>query len=261
MRSVVVLPTYNEVENLERFCDLLAKAAPTTDLLVVDDDSPDGTGRLADRLAAENPRITVMHRADKAGLASAYRDGFAAVLDPDGRHGRYDVVCSMDADLSHDPGLIPDFLDLISNGADAVIGSRYVRGGGTTDWPVRRQLLSKWGNAYTRVLLRLTPNDCTSGYRAYRSEALAAIDPAGTRAEGYAFLTELVRRLDRNGARIEETPIIFRDRTHGRSKMSGRIIVESMILVTRWGVADRFGRLGRSFGRLLGWLPGRLRGR
>ncbi|MEM9040859.1 MAG: polyprenol monophosphomannose synthase [Actinomycetota bacterium] len=252
MRSVVVLPTYNEVENLQRFCDLLAKAAPTTDLLVVDDDSPDGTGRLADRLAEENPRITVMHRSDKSGLAGAYRDGFGAVLDPDfphRPHGPYDVVFSMDADLSHDPELIADFLDIISNGADAVIGSRYVRGGGTTDWPVRRQLLSKWGNAYTRVLLRLSPNDCTSGYRAYRSEALAAIDPAGTRAEGYAFLTELVRRLDRIGAHIEETPIIFRDRTHGRSKMSGRIIVESMILVTRWGLADRLGRLSRPRGR------------
>lgn len=240
MRSVVVLPTYNEVENLRRFCDRLSKAAPATDLLIVDDDSPDGTGDLADELARENPRITVMHRSGKTGLASAYRDGFATVLAaPD----RYDVVLSMDADLSHDPQRIPEFLSLIADGADAVIGSRYVRGGGTTDWPVRRQLLSKWGNSYTRRLLGLTPRDCTSGYRAYRAEPLATIDPAGTRSVGYAFLTELVRRLDQHGFRIVESPIIFRDRTHGRSKMSGRIIYESMLLVTRWGVADRLGRI------------------
>jgi dolichol-phosphate mannosyltransferase len=130
-------------------------------------------------------------------------------------------------------------LALIDEGADTVIGSRYVRGGGTTDWPVRRQLLSKWGNAYTRRLLRLTPHDCTSGYRAYRASALAAIDPYDTSAEGYAFLTELVRRLTRHGYRIVETPIVFRDRTQGKSKMSGRIIAESMLLVTKWGLIDR----------------------
>jgi dolichol-phosphate mannosyltransferase len=126
-----------------------------------------------------------------------------------------------------------------------VIGSRYVPGGGTTDWPVRRQLLSKWGNSYTRSVLGLPTRDCTSGFRAYRSTALAAIEPGSTAAEGYAFLTELVRRLTRHGYAITETPIIFRDRTLGQSKMSGRIIVESMLLVTRWGVADRLRRLRR----------------
>ncbi len=149
----------------------------------------------------------------------------------------------MDADLSHDPDRIPDLLQLIAGGADLAIGSRYVTGGGTTDWPVRRQLLSKWGNAYTRTILDVEPRDCTGGYRAYRSDKLAAIDPTSTSAEGYAFMTELVRRLTKLGAVIEETPIIFRDRTAGKSKMSGRIIVESMILVTRWGVSDRFRRL------------------
>jgi dolichol-phosphate mannosyltransferase len=152
------------------------------------------------------------------------------------------VILSMDADLSHDPAVIPAMLRAIDDGADAVIGSRYVRGGGTTDWPVRRQLLSKWGNAYTRAVLRLAPRDCTSGYRAYRSSALAAIQPGTTGAEGYAFLTELVRRLTRQGFRIAETPIVFRDRERGKSKMSGRIIVESMLLVTRWGVTDRLRR-------------------
>jgi dolichol-phosphate mannosyltransferase len=152
-------------------------------------------------------------------------------------------VISMDADFSHDPEQIPEFLALIADGADVVIGSRYVPGGGTTDWPVRRQLLSKWGNAYTRSILGVSARDCTSGYRAYRATSLAAIEPTSTSAEGYAFLTELVRRLSRDGATIVESPIIFRDRLRGKSKMSGRIIVESMLLVTAWGVLDRWRRL------------------
>jgi hypothetical protein len=151
----------------------------------------------------------------------------------------------MDADLSHDPAAIPAMLSLLDEGADAVIGSRYVPGGGTTDWPVRRQLLSKWGNAYTRTVLRLAPHDCTSGFRAYRASTLAAIDPAATSAEGYAFLTELVRQMTRLGLRVAETPIVFRDRTRGKSKMSSRIIVESMLLVTRWAVIDGVTRPAR----------------
>lgn len=238
MRSVVVLPTYNEAANIDRFLRKVREAAPTTDILVVDDDSPDGTGALVEGLAEELGRISLLPRPGKRGLGSAYRDGFAKVLE-----GGYDVVITMDADLSHDPARIPDLLGLISAGADLAIGSRYVTGGGTTDWPVHRQLLSKWGNAYTRTILNVAPRDCTGGYRAYRAEKLAAIDPTSTSAEGYAFMTELVRRLTERGAVIEETPIIFRDRTAGKSKMSGRIIVESMILVTRWGVGDRFRRL------------------
>jgi dolichol-phosphate mannosyltransferase len=136
-------------------------------------------------------------------------------------------------------------LQLLDAGADVVIGSRYVPGGGTTDWPTHRRLLSKWGNAYTRIVLRLPANDCTSGYRAYRTEALRAIEPTTTQAEGYAFLTELVRRLARRDCAIAETPIVFRDRERGKSKMSGRIVVESMWLVTTWGVADAVARLFR----------------
>lgn len=237
MRSVVVLPTYNEAENIGPFLRALRGAAPTTDVLVVDDDSPDGTGRIADEVGAEVGGVEVLHRPGKDGLGSAYREGFARVLD-----AGYDVVVSMDADFSHDPQRIPEFLDAIAEGADLVIGSRYVTGGGTTDWPIRRQLLSKWGNAYTRSILGVGARDCTSGYRAYRASALAAIDPTSTSAEGYAFLTELVRRLTIKGAVIVERPIIFRDRTRGKSKMSGRIIVESMLLVTRWGIADRLHR-------------------
>ena len=240
MRSVVVLPTYNEAANIEPFLRRVRSASPTTDVLVVDDDSPDGTGALVERLADELDRITLLERPGKRGLGSAYRDGFAKVLADD-----YDVVITMDADLSHDPDRIPDLLALVDDGADLVIGSRYVTGGGTTDWPVRRQLLSKWGNAYTRSILGVAPRDCTGGYRAYRATSLAAIDPTSTAAEGYAFMTELVRRLTVQGASIVETPIIFRDRTRGKSKMSGRIIVESMMLVTRWGVGDRMRRLMR----------------
>lgn len=242
MRSVVVLPTYNEAENVDRLLRLLRKAAPETDVLIVDDDSPDGTAALAEDLGRDLGRIEVLTRLDKTGLGSAYRDGFARVLaDP----SRYDVVITMDGDLSHDPARILDFLSLISDGADLVIGSRYVTGGGTTDWPIHRQLLSKWGNAYTRWILDVPPRDCTGGFRAYRSTSLERIDPTSTSAEGYAFMTELIRRLNADGAQIVESPIIFRDRTLGKSKMSGRIIVESMILVTRWGVSDRLRRLRR----------------
>ena len=238
MRSVVVLPTYNEAENIERFLRAVRMAAPDTDVVVVDDDSPDGTGRIARHLDDELGRISVVSRPGKRGLGSAYRDGFEHVLG-DG----YDVVVTMDADMSHDPERIPEFLERIADGADLVIGSRYVTGGGTTDWPVRRQLLSKWGNAYTRAILGVSPHDCTGGYRAYRATSLRAIDPTSTAAEGYAFMTELVRRLAGLDATIVEAPIIFRDRTLGKSKMSGRIIVESMLLVTRWGIGDRLRRL------------------
>ncbi len=240
MRAVVVLPTFNERENIGVYLQALRDVTKDVDVLVVDDNSPDGTAEIARSLGATHGGVTVLDRTTKEGLGSAYRAGFERVLTED-----YDVVISMDADLSHDPGVIPDMLALLDDGADAVIGSRYVTGGGTTDWPVRRQLLSKWGNAYTRRLLSLPTQDCTSGYRAYRASALAAIEPGTTGAEGYAFLTELVRRLGRQGFAIVETPIIFRDRTHGRSKMSGAIIVESMLLVTRWGVADRLRRMRR----------------
>jgi len=242
MRSVVVLPTYNEAENIDVFLRAVRAAAPDTDVLVVDDDSPDGTGDLARRIADELGRISVLSRPGARGLGSAYRDGFAQVLAED---AAYDVVITMDADLSHDPDRIVEFVERLEDGADLVIGSRYVTGGGTTDWPVRRQLLSKWGNVYTRTILGVSPHDCTGGFRAYRATSLAAIDPTSTSAEGYAFMTELVRRLTEHGATIVEAPIIFRDRTLGKSKMSARIIVESMLLVTRWGIGDRLGRRRR----------------
>jgi glycosyltransferase involved in cell wall biosynthesis len=234
VRTVVVLPTYNEAENIVGFLRAVRQAVPEADVLVVDDNSPDGTAALAEETASELGRIKVLHRAGKQGLGAAYRHGFTTAFDED-----YEAIVSMDSDYSHDPAVIPTMLQLVADGADAVIGSRYVPGGATVDWPLPRRLLSKWGNRYTAAVLRLPVSDCTSGFRAYRAQALRTIDPASTTAEGYAFLTELVRKLIANGATIVETPITFRDRQFGTSKMSARIIAESMLLVTKWGLFDR----------------------
>jgi dolichol-phosphate mannosyltransferase len=238
VRAVVVLPTYNERENIGPYLDALRAATSEAHVLVVDDNSPDGTADAAREHARRVGGVEVLQRPGKAGLGSAYRAGFEWVLaDP-----TVDVIVTMDADLSHDPAVIPAMLALLERGNDVVIGSRYVPGGGTLGWPIHRRLLSRWGNAYTRRVLGLPVHDCTAGFRAYRRDALAAIRPGTTSAEGYAFLTELLRRLVHHGARIAETPIIFRDRMRGTSKMSGRIIVESMWLVTRWGMGDRLRR-------------------
>jgi dolichol-phosphate mannosyltransferase len=234
VRVVVVLPTYNEAENIVGFLRAVRKAVPDADVIVVDDNSPDGTAGLAEETASELGRIKVLHRAGKQGLGAAYRHGFTTAFDEG-----YDTIVSMDSDFSHDPATIPTMLQMITDGADAVVGSRYVPGGSTVDWPLHRRLLSKWGNRYTAAVLRLPVRDCTSGFRAYRADALRAIDPASTTAEGYAFLTELVRKLIANGSNIVETPIVFRDRQFGTSKMSARIIAESMVLVTKWGLFDR----------------------
>jgi dolichol-phosphate mannosyltransferase len=240
VRTIVVLPTYNEAENLDAFARQLRTELPDLDLLVVDDNSPDGTGAIADSLAAELGGIKVLHRSDKSGLGSAYRDGFRLALD---EHA--EVIVSMDADFSHDIAAIPSLLRAVDAGADMVIGSRYVPGGNVRDWPFHRRLLSKWGNRYTAWALKVPVTDCTSGFRAYRGEAMARIDVGATTAEGYAFLTELVRRMTDMGARIDEVPIEFVDRRYGTSKMSWRIVLESMKLVTEWGVRERAGRRRR----------------
>lgn len=237
MLTAVVLPTYNESENIARLLHLLREVLPEGFFLVVDDNSPDGTGVIAEQCALEFGNIEVLHRASKQGLGSAYRQGFAVALDRG-----VDVVVSMDVDFSHDPRVIPAMLASIVAGSDAVIGSRYVEGGGTKDWPLHRRLLSKWGNLYTAAILGVAVRDCTSGFRAYRATALTAIAPETTAAEGYAFLTELVVRLSRKGLVISEVPIMFADREKGTSKMSGRIIAESMLLVTRWGILHRLGQ-------------------
>jgi len=238
VRSVVVLPTYNERDNIEKILEAIRAAAPDADVMVVDDNSPDGTGELAEATAARLGGIRVVHRSGKAGLGAAYRHGFSLAFDEG-----YDAIVSMDSDFSHDPTVIPTMLQRIEEGADAVVGSRYVPGGGTVNWPLHRRVLSRWGNRYTGLVLGMKVRDCTSGFRAYRASSLQAADPGSTSAEGYAFLTELVRRLATRGARVVETPIMFKDREAGTSKMSGRIVVESMVLVTRWGLADRWNAL------------------
>jgi dolichol-phosphate mannosyltransferase len=233
VNAVVVLPTYNECENVGRLLAAVRGAQPDVDIIVIDDNSPDGTGDLVEDVAGELGQIKLVRRPGKEGLGSAYRQGFALALDEG-----YDVIVSMDVDFSHDPAVLGELLRLIDAGADAVIGSRYVRGGATVDWPLHRRLLSRWGNRYTSVMLGVPVRDSTSGFRAYRAAALRAIAPETTTAEGFGFLTELVRRLVRHGCCVMETPITFRDRRFGESKMSGRIIVESLLLVTRWGIRD-----------------------
>ena len=239
VRTLVVVPTYNERDNVRMLLTAVRDVLPAADVLVVDDNSPDGTAAIAETVAAELGQIKLLRRTGKHGLGSAYRRGFDIALDEN-----YDVIISMDVDLSHDPAVLPEMLALLDAGADAVIGSRYVPGGGTVDWPLHRRVLSRWGNRYTSFVLGLQVRDCTSGYRAYRAAAMRAIEPASTTAEGYAFLTELVRRLVSHGFKVMETPIVFADRRYGQSKMSVRIIVESMLLVTRWGISDLLG--GRS---------------
>jgi len=178
VRTVVVLPTYNEADNIVRFLRAVREAAPDADVLVVDDNSPDGTAALAEETASELGRIKVLHRAGKQGLGAAYSHGFTTAFDEG-----YEAIVSMDSDFSHDPAVIPTMLAMLSDGADMVIGSRYVPGGATVDWPLRRRVLSKWGNRYTAAVLRLPVRDCTSGFRAYRAPALRAIAPASATAE------------------------------------------------------------------------------
>ncbi|HEY4331321.1 MAG TPA: polyprenol monophosphomannose synthase [Ilumatobacteraceae bacterium] len=238
MQTVVVVPTYQEADNIVRFLTEVREAVPDAHILIVDDNSPDGTGHLADETAARLGNIRVLHRAAKQGLGSAYRNGFDVVLTGAEFPDQCDVVVSMDCDFSHDPRAIASLVARVEAGADAVIGSRYVPGGSTVNWPLHRRLLSRWGNLYTSGILRLHVHDCTSGFRAYRASALRTIDPTSTSAEGYAFLTELVRRLVRNGFTVEESPIRFADREAGSSKMSSRIISESMLLVTGWAAKD-----------------------
>jgi dolichol-phosphate mannosyltransferase len=225
----VVLPTYDEVENLPGIAAAILSAVPAATLLVVDDASPDGTGELADRMASDDARIRVRHRPGKAGLGRAYLDGFRVALD-----GGATSVIQMDADWSHDPAVLPALLAPIDAGrADLVIGSRYVRGGRVLDWGVGRRLISRGGSIFARLVLGLTPHDLTGGFKAWRAETLAGIPFGGIHAGGYVFQIEMTHRASRAGARVAEVPITFRDRRVGRSKMSRRIILEALAVVLR----------------------------
>jgi dolichol-phosphate mannosyltransferase len=225
----VVLPTYNEAENLGPISSAILAALPGATLLVVDDNSPDGTGRQADDLAAAEPRVRVLHRAAKQGLGRAYLDGFAAALSGDAT-----AVVQMDADFSHDPATLPELIRPIVNGsADLVIGSRYTRGGGVVDWGLGRRFVSRGGSLFARAVLGLRPNDLTGGFKAWRASTLAAVPFDGVHAGGYVFQIEMTFRASRAGARVVEVPITFRDRRVGQSKMNRRIIVEALVVVVQ----------------------------
>jgi len=232
-----VLPTYNEAENIADILRRARAAVPSAAILVVDDSSPDGTADIARAVGAEVGEVELLSRPRKSGLGSAYRDGFKW-----GRARGFDVLIEMDSDFSHDPADLPRLLKGIEDGADLVIGSRYVRGGEIPHWPWHRRALSKYGNRYSAAMLRLAVRDLTAGYRAYRGEMLDRIEIDDVRAEGYGFQVEMTYFVAQLGGRIVEIPIKFVDRVRGTSKMSSTIVVEAMALVTWWGIRDRVRR-------------------
>lgn len=225
-------PTYNERDNIDEFLRQVQSVDPEIDIFVVDDNSPDGTGLRALELAQTNPKIHVISRSGDRGYAAASREGLMSIA-ADG----YDVIVTLDCDLSHNPQAIPTMIARINSGADVVIGSRYVQGGGVRNWNLFRRLLSRWGNLYTALMLGVGIRDCTSGFRAYRGEVVRAGIISSTTSSGYAFLTEVLFRLRQSNVFvIVEVPIVYVDRTAGESKMSKTIIRESMQRVTRWGI-------------------------
>ncbi|MEO6158109.1 MAG: polyprenol monophosphomannose synthase [Ilumatobacteraceae bacterium] len=237
MRVTVIVPTYNESANIERLLRGVRAAVPDAAILVVDDNSTDGTAALADSLDAELGQVAVLRRPGKAGLGAAYRAGFAQALEQGA-----EICVQMDADLSHDPAMLPALISNVENGADVAIGSRYVPGGVTENWPRRRRALSRWGNRYVAGVLGLAVNDATAGYRAYSADALQRLGYDTVAAEGYGFQVEMTYRLVRVGGKVVEFPITFRDRTAGLSKMSGNIVSEAFLLVLKLWFADRRGR-------------------
>jgi dolichol-phosphate mannosyltransferase len=237
----VVLPTYNEAENLGTIGVAILAALPEATLLVVDDGSPDGTGTIADDLAAVDARVRVRHRPAKQGLGRAYLDGFAVAL-----AGGATTVVQMDADWSHDPAVLPALVAPIADGtADLVIGSRYVRGGGVVDWGIGRRVISRGGSLFARIVLGLGPHDLTGGFKAWRATTLEAIPFAGIHAGGYVFQIEMTFRASRRGARVREEPITFRDRRVGQSKMSRRIVAEALVVVVQLRAEELRAGLGR----------------
>jgi dolichol-phosphate mannosyltransferase len=236
-RVVVVIPTYNEVGNLAWIVGRLRAAHPELDVLVVDDGSPDGTGQVADDLAAADDAVSVVHRTEKAGLGAAYLQGFRVAL-----AAGYDVIGEMDADGSHQPEQLDRLLTALAD-ADLVIGSRWVPGGSVVNWPLQRELLSRGGNLYVRLLLGVSIRDATAGYRLFRRGTLEAIDLDSVESTGYVFQTDMVVRCLRAGLRVREVPIEFVERVRGDSKMSGPVAVESLRRITRWGLRERVERV------------------
>jgi dolichol-phosphate mannosyltransferase len=236
-RILVIVPTYNERDNVARITQRLRAAVPEADLLIADDNSPDGTGAIADALAADDEQVRVLHRLGKEGLAAAYMAGFAWGLE----HG-YDVLIEMDADGSHQPEQLPAMLDALRS-ADLVLGSRWVPGGSVVNWPRSREVLSRGGNLYTRVALDVPLRDATGGYRAFRAQTLRDLELHDVASQGYCFQVDMARRAVQSGKRVVEVPITFVEREHGDSKMSGSIVREALWRVTVWGAQERAARV------------------
>jgi len=236
-RVVVLIPTYNERENLPRIVARVRAAVPTADILVLDDNSPDGTGDVGDELAAADPQVHVLHRPGKHGLGAAYLAGFGWALDRG-----YDATVEMDADGSHQPEQLPALLAAAEH-ADVVIGSRWVKGGRVVNWPLSRKALSVGGNVYVKVMLGMSVNDATGGYRVYRASALREMDLHSVESQGYGFQVDMTWRAVKAGLTVVEVPIEFVERVIGESKMSGHIIQEAMLNVTKWSVTHRVDRL------------------
>jgi len=236
MRALVILPTYNEIENLPRIVPQILEVDPNLEILVVDDNSPDGTGEEADLMAAVNPRVAVIHRASKMGLGSAYIAGFRYGIEKG-----FDYLFEMDSDFSHDPKYLKDFLREIEE-ADLVIGSRYLQGVNVINWPMSRLLLSYFANVYTRMITGLPLRDATGGFKCYRREALEAVELDSVRSDGYSFQIEMSFKLWRQGFRLKEIPIVFHDRQQGKSKMSKKIVREAVWVVWRLGLEHLFTR-------------------
>jgi dolichol-phosphate mannosyltransferase len=242
-RVLVVIPTYNERDNLAEIVARVRGAVPAASVLVVDDNSPDGTGEVADKLAAADDQVSVLHRTEKAGLGAAYLHGFRIALDRG-----YDVIGEMDADGSHQPEQLPRLLAALGD-ADLVIGSRWVPGGSVVNWPLTRKVLSVGGNIYARALLGIPLRDITAGYRLFRRTTLEAIDLGSVESAGYIFQTDLAFRTDRAGLRIIEVPIEFVERVRGDSKMSRDIATESLRRITVWGLRERLRQVADVFSR------------
>jgi dolichol-phosphate mannosyltransferase len=224
--ALVIIPTYNERENLEAITSAVLAKEPRADILVVDDNSPDGTGQLADELATKNPRVKVLHRALKEGLGRAYLAAFAWGLERG-----YQLLIEMDADFSHDPKYLPALIDAALGGADLVVGSRYVAGGGTVNWGLARRLISKGGSLYARSILGVSIRDLTAGFKCFNRRVLEALELDRIHASGYAFQIELTYRTLKKGFTVKEVPIVFEDRRVGKSKMSRKIFLEGMTTV------------------------------
>jgi len=242
-RILVIVPTYNERDNIESIVARVLQSVPEANLLVADDSSPDGTGKIADELAIADPRVHVLHRPEKAGLGAAYIAGFRWGLERG-----HDVLVEMDADGSHAPEQLPRLLAALRD-ADVVLGSRWVAGGTVVNWPKSRELISRSGNLYTRVALGMPLRDATGGYRAYRRGVLESIDLDSVASQGYCFQVDLAWRAARAGFRVVEVPITFADRERGESKMSGSIVREALWRVTQWGARHRVDQLRRALRR------------